>query len=437
MSFRLPLLSIFFVSLLGPVVDASSGLVLEPAGDKYMYPFIPDTSPPSDYASTFGAYGDIDDPAYDFDDRDAQFFLDFDTSSLAQPGQGAANYQVQRLVVTIVVANNYAFRYDPIFDPLSTYTGLQVDSDSGRPLEIYGVGYRSGWTADSFSESSPFQTDPSEPGDYNRKRNAYATDFDESGLPRDVSNNVEEGFEVAPWAVADTSGYIDYDGTFHPRTVNPGDLVPEGQVMEFRIDLSKPGVLSYVREGLDRGRLRFMVSSLYGTVQSSEDVPKFYTKESVFHDPGTGSYLAPQLEASVTIQLPNPDTDSDGLPDAWEEEHFGSLEEDGAGDANANGITDREEYIFGNDPRDPSGRRPEVHSQRLAGDALRISFPTVAGRAYQVEYRGSLTSSTGAWTNLSDPVLGDGQTKSADDPAALVSEQRFYRIKVTPLPLSD
>ena len=437
MNGRIPGMFVVMASLLGSIVSAHSAVVLEPTGDKYMYPFIPDTAPPSDYASTFGAYGAIDDPAYDFDDRDAQFFLDFDTSSLVQPGQGPANYQVQDLVVTIVVANNNAFFYDPSPDALSTYVDPQSDDDPGRPLEIYGVGYRSGWTADTFVETSPFQSQPSSPGNYNRKRNAYAMQFDSSGLPRDVSNNVEEGFEVTPWAVADTSGYIDYDGAFVARSISAGAMVPEGQVMEFRIDLSKVGVLSYVRDGLHRGRLRFMVSSLYGTVQSSEDVPKFYTKESFFHDPASGSYLAPQLEGNVTVQAPGPDSDGDGMADAWELEYFGHLDMDGTGDANANEVSDLDEYIFGNDPRDPIARRPEAMPQRLSGDTIRISFPTVAGRSYQVKYRRLLTGAGDTWMNLAGPITGDGQIKSVDDTGALGSAQRFYRVEVTPLPASD
>ena len=88
---------------------AYGGVVLEPAGDKHMYPFIHDI-PPNDRrptASVFGAYGALDNiSGYDFDDRDAQFFLDFSTSSLVAPGQGASKYQVTSLEIWVVVQNN-------------------------------------------------------------------------------------------------------------------------------------------------------------------------------------------------------------------------------------------------------------------------------------------------------------------------------------------
>ena len=71
-----------------------------------MYPFMNDL-PPTDLkpsASVFGAYGALDNiPGYDFDDRDAQFFLDFSTASLVAPGQGVSNYLVTSLEIWVTV----------------------------------------------------------------------------------------------------------------------------------------------------------------------------------------------------------------------------------------------------------------------------------------------------------------------------------------------
>ena len=44
------------------------------------------------------------------------------------------------------------------------------------------------------------------------------------------------------------------------------------------------------------------------------------------------------------------DTDGDGMPDAWEMDHFGTLERDGTGDFDGDGISDLEEYLHGSDP---------------------------------------------------------------------------------------
>ncbi|MCD6406118.1 MAG: right-handed parallel beta-helix repeat-containing protein, partial [Planctomycetes bacterium] len=47
----------------------------------------------------------------------------------------------------------------------------------------------------------------------------------------------------------------------------------------------------------------------------------------------------------------NPDdSDSDGLPDAWEVEYFGDLDEDGDGDYDSDGVDNGDEYTDGTDP---------------------------------------------------------------------------------------
>ncbi len=44
------------------------------------------------------------------------------------------------------------------------------------------------------------------------------------------------------------------------------------------------------------------------------------------------------------------DTDGDGMPDAWEIEHFGTLDRDGTGDFDGDGISDLDEFLNGTDP---------------------------------------------------------------------------------------
>jgi hypothetical protein len=202
--------------------------------------------------------------------------------------------------------------------------------------------------------------------DWNRKRNAFAMDFDTFGSPRDVSNNVDENFEVTPWAIADSPGYIDLDGNYVESPITPSSLVPEGRVFRFRVDLTNPHVVSYLQDSLNAGRLHLMVSSLFGTTQGSSDIPRFYTKDN-----GFDVNLSPQIEAEIILL-------------------------------------------------------PAISISSIT-DGKRIQFDTIAGQIYQIEYRDNL--STGQWQPLGPTHQGNGETLTYEDKAAHVPS-RFYRLAV-------
>ncbi|MCP4628060.1 MAG: hypothetical protein GY850_31755, partial [bacterium] len=49
----------------------------------------------------------------------------------------------------------------------------------------------------------------------------------------------------------------------------------------------------------------------------------------------------------------DPDNDNDGMDDSWELVHFSSLERDGSGDLDGDGVTDLDEFLDGTDPTPP------------------------------------------------------------------------------------
>lgn len=72
------------------------------------------------------------------------------------------------------------------------------------------------------------------------------------------------------------------------------------------------------------------------------------------------------------------DTDKDGLPDAWELVHFGSLGRDGRGDFDGDGISDLDEYLNGFDPTVPQNvpGTPDILSP-FPGEVLNTLSPAL------------------------------------------------------------
>lgn len=90
--------------------------------------------------------------------------------------------------------------------------------------------------------------------------------------------------------------------------------------------------------------------------------------------------------------------DGDEMPDEWEFRHFGSLDRDGAGDADGDGMDNLTEYDRGTDPLafepDPKSRRPGLWAEQFpngdyAGNACGFVWVSASGR-----YRFWLTPSS-------------------------------------------
>ena len=276
------------------VVDRSA-----PQADRWNYPF--NATPGSrEVAPSFGAV-----LIEGFDDRDAQFLVAFDTDPEAPAGLNPDQYHIRRAVFTAVVSNDDGFRYDPTFDSFRTHLDpgdpdFLPDADLGRPLELFGTGFRNGVTATTWTETSVFGGAPEvEPAQ--GARNAFAAVFDGAGVATDVSNNLKERFEATPWAIGTADLAL-------------GALVPIDTEFEFEVDLCVPGVREALRQGLHDGRLLLSLTSLQdasGGPGGGGGVvyPVWYTRDNILADL---LGLNPTLHLEVRIGNPA-DLDANGV----------------------------------------------------------------------------------------------------------------------------
>lgn len=101
---------------------------------------------------------------------------------------------------------------------------------------------------------------------------------------------------------------------------------------------------------------------------------------------------------------PEMDSDGNGLPDAWELEHFGRIGVDPQADPDGDGTNNLMEYLAGTDPND------SLSVFRLTGDysneLYTMPIQTVIGRTYHVWVSKDLSD----WY-LQETIPGDGTMK--------------------------
>jgi len=134
--------------------------------------------------------------------------------------------------------------------------------------------------------------------------------------------------------------------------------------------------------------------------------------------------------SSIFSVQSSPDTDGDGLPDAWERQYFGSLNAPEGGpeqDPDGDGLTNRQEFLAGTDPRVAASvlRITSVHFSEA--DVV-IRFSTMSGRSYRVERTANLDRDS--WTTVADHVVGTGAVVEVSDFGADGQRRQFYRVRL-------
>jgi hypothetical protein len=265
-----------------------------PALDRWMYPF--NQTPGVRWTSSlFGNIGEEADP--DFDQRDGQMIIGYDTGQEVPIDLGVGTYQTRTLMIVLQNDGQHQIAYDPTQDPWQSYLDPSdpeyiPDPDPGRPIEMFGAGFRNGWTAATFLEGSSYAPNGAQFGQ--NIRNVYPVCFDPIGMPLDVSNNVQEGFDPHVWAIGRIDG------------LQPGEDIPTLTDIVFEVDVHDPYIQQYLAEAMNEGHLRMVVTSLHTASVMDGLFPTIVNKEHPFADG--------EARAEIDVRLGNPaDVNCDGI----------------------------------------------------------------------------------------------------------------------------
>nr|WP_321226064.1 T9SS type A sorting domain-containing protein [uncultured Psychroserpens sp.] len=116
--------------------------------------------------------------------------------------------------------------------------------------------------------------------------------------------------------------------------------------------------LGYKFEEID-----FVDNEYLTNVQNGNIVP--YTQDNVLETQYHDDFLDSVSSTPINSHPNDYDTDNDGMPDAWEFNRFGNLNNNGQSDTDSTGYTDVEDYLNGvdSDSQDPQGNEVIITSQ--------------------------------------------------------------------------
>ena len=292
-------------TLLGPVLGVVAPVQgqefdaawSEPAADRWNYGFNA-TPGTRNVASVFGYTGDL----YEFDERDGQVIIVFDTADQIDSAAGADRYRIDSVEVTVTIADELAGGYDPTQDDWRTYLEPSdpdhvPDGDPGRPIELFPTGFRNGVTAADWTETTDFSlVGPFGFG----VRTAYAADLGRKGVLLDVSNSITDRRTPESLAVGVVDG------------ATGGGNLPEGSVLRFTFDGSDDRVAAWLGTGLDAGRLHFSLSSLIEAQQEGGDFVDLYMRENPLVTVGVRSAATLRIVGGIEAGCNGPgDLDND------------------------------------------------------------------------------------------------------------------------------
>ena len=152
-------------------------------------------------------------------------------------------------------------------------------------------------------------------------------------------------------------------------------------------------------------------------------------------DPSTGTEIGSVAYDSIfrlfglAPTIASPDSDDDSMDDSWENHFFGDLSRDGNTDFDGDGMIDVAEFLAATDPLNNLSRFQITEISR-SNDSVTITWESVEGRVYRVQYIADLSGTT--WTDLGSDITATGTFSSETDDTLSGINQRFYRVILVP-----
>jgi acid phosphatase type 7 len=137
------------------------------------------------------------------------------------------------------------------------------------------------------------------------------------------------------------------------------------------------------------------------------------------------SVVAFRPRLAIAYSLPESgDSDSDGLPDSWEQANFSSLNQVGNDDPDGDGMNNLAEFNSGTIPVDRTSRFI-ITNEAFSGGNFGVSWQSIVGKTYDIEASTTLID----WTIVGS-VTASATTSSWLDSSASGQVKKFYRVKL-------